>query len=386
MRRSQTADAEGVASLVSRSTACAIDLYHALATTPGNLCFSPYSVSVASGMAYAGARGETARQMEVVLHLREGTDDHRAFGAIEAMLAEISERGAAKLYSANSLWPQRRHRFLRTYRKLLAESYGIEEHAVDYRGNPEEARADINRWVLDHTVGRIADIIPQPLSPLTTLILVNALYLKAQWEHQFPRYATDREPFHTADGRQVRVDMMRQAQTFPYTEADGLQALELAYSEQDLVMLVFLPRKADGLAQLESRLTTELLGQVTDQFVSTRVEVFLPRFRVRTRLRLSETMRRLGMVDAFAQDRADFSGMDGTRDFAIAEAFHGAFVEVNEEGTEASAATAFRAILGRVVPPPPMSPVFRADHPFIYLIRQRSTGTILFMGRVEAPK
>jgi serpin B len=313
-------------------------------------------------------------------------DFHPAFAALEARLREVGEQGAVQLSIANRLWPHRRYTFLVDYLALLQQFYGAQVTPVDY-GDEEAARRTINAWVEEQTRHKIRDLIPPGiLTDLTRLVLANAIYFKGSWSSPFQVSLTSEAQFRVTPDTQVQVAMMAKQSEFGYLELSGLQVLELPYAGDDLSMIVLLPREQDqargqdALAQLEDALTAQNLELWTGKLAKTEVQVFLPRFEVTFPVRLDRALGSLGMVHAFSR-RADFSGMDGTRLLYIDQVVHKAFVVVNEEGTEAAAATAVIMVLGM---PPPV-PVFRADHPFLFLIREKRTGSILFLGRVANP-
>lgn len=369
-----------VEALVAGNTAFAIDLYHQLRAAEGNLFFSPYSISIALAMTYAGARGNTEAQMAQVLHFELGQDAlHPAFADLEAHLAQIQAKGDIALHVANSLWPQAGYTFLAVFLELCQRCYGVTITPVDYASDQEAARQLINAWVEEKTNDKIKDLLKPPhVTPLTTLILVNAIYFKGNWAHQFDPEDTDDGPFYLATGDTVSVPLMSQKARFGYQATKDLQVLELPYVGEDLSMLVLLPQERDGLPALEAALTVENLALWTQDLHATEVQVLLPRYKLSGQFDLGGTLEAMGMVDAF--DEADFSGMTGQRDLFISAVVHKAFVDVNEEGTEAAAATA--VVMGRGFSP---SPVFRADHPFLFLIRENSTGSVLFLGRVVDP-
>lgn len=254
---------------------------------------------------------------------------------------------------------------------------------VDFVSQTERTRRTINEWVERQTNDRIRDLLPSgSLSNLTRLVLTNAVYFKGQWEHAFPTEATRDAPFHVSASRKVDVPLMYQEERFLYGKTDDLQMLEMSYIGEHLSMLILLPREKDGLPDLEQRLTAEHVVQLTSGMRKQNVHVHLPRFRLTEKLTLKSVLSALGMPSAFEPDRADFSAMNGDRDLFISAAIHQAFVEVNEEGTEAAAATG--AIVG--ITSAPLEPeVFRADRPFVFLIRDHRSGSILFLGRVADP-
>lgn len=366
--------------VVQANTTFALDLYAELKGVEGNLFFSPYSISTALAMTHAGARGNTAREMAETLHFTVSPEQlHRGFASLQTELASIQEQGYIQLRVANSLWPQIEHAFLESYLSLVKETYGALVAPVDF-GYPEAASEKINTWVEGETAAKIRDLVPPSLlGPLTVLVLVNAIYFKGDWACQFdPDYTRD-APFWRTSSESVEVPMMEQRSRFGYWEDESLQVLDLPYTGDSLSMTVLLPRRPDGLAELEGALTAENLDRWTDKLREREVLVHLPRLKMSRGFRLEGVLKSMGMTDAFGA--ADFSGMDGTRSLAISTVIHKAYIDLNEEGTEAAAATAVVALRG-VAPPPP---TFRADHPFLLMIRENATGSILFLGRVANP-
>lgn len=382
----QEKDYSNVEALVRGNTEFALDLYQKLRTVEGNLFFSPYSISTALAMTYAGARGNTEAQMSETLHFTLGQKYlHPAFASLEAKLKIVQQKGHIQLKVANSLWPQVRYPFLEEFLALTKEYYGVLITPVDYR-KPEAAREIINAWVEEKTQGKIGELIPSGvLDPLTRLVLTNAIYFKGNWASQFDKTLTANAPFWVTPAEAVKVPMMAQKSEFRYAENDTLQILELPYVGNDLSLIVLLPKKVDGLTELEDKLTVETLREWTSSLWRREVQVFLPRFRLGCRYELSKTLKAMGMTDAFDSGKADFSGMDGRVHWLyIFKVFHNAFIDVNEEGAEATAATAvIIKARSRRMPTPPET--FRADHPFIFLVRENSTGSILFLGRVVNP-
>ncbi len=366
------------------NTAFALDLFQQLKADKGNLFFSPYSISVALAMTYGGARGHTAAEMEKALHFTLGAQGtHPAFAALNARLAAIQQRGNVQLCIANSLWPQKEYPFLPGYVALMKKYYGVASTPVDYARAVEAARKLINGWVEDKTQRRIQNLIgPGMLDPLTRLVLVNAIYFKGNWASQFKAEHTRDTPFYAAPDKPVTVRMMVQTRQYKYAEIEDLQIVELPYAGNELVMRVLLPGANTPLSAVEDRLTPERLKQWQDRLVTKEVCVCLPKFKITWgAVALNQALQNLGMRDAFNL-AADFSGMDGTHNLYLSQVLHKAFVEVNEEGTEAAAATAITMLEKSVA----RSIVFRADRPFLFLIREQKTGSILFMGRVAAPQ
>jgi serpin B len=280
--------------------------------------------------------------------------------------------------------------FIRT----LQRHYGVGVGKVDFRGAPEKARQIINGWVEQQTRGTIKELLPPGiLSRQTALVLVNAVYFKGMWVLQFGKEATHVEPFHLDHGAEVQVPLMHRHTTIRYLKGAGYQAVDLDYSGGDLSMLVLLPDKHDGLEDLETRFSARMVEECVEQMGIRGVELFLPRFKITWgTVEIRDQLRALGMTLAFDRSRADFSGINGhepseEESLFISAVFHKAFVDVNEEGTEAAAATsAMMDLLSARRPPnPPPVAIFRADHPFVFAIRDRRSGAILFLGRMSNP-
>lgn len=360
----------------------AFDLYQKLAAqNDGNLFFSPYSISSALAMTYGGARGNTAEQMNNVLHFGGPNVTHPAFPHLRNTLADIEKKGGVQLSVANALWPQQDYSFRDEFLDLTKKQYGSEVRPVDYTSDTEGARRLINSWVEDQTKDKIKDLIGEGvLDSLTRLVLVNAIYFKGDWASPFDAEATHDAPFHLTEEKSVQVPMMSQKADFAFAETDDFEALELAYEGDDLSMLILLPSNGNTLGSLEQKLSPDTLSGLP--FRKQELVVNLPKFKLESSFDLGGTLQQMGMKDAFS-GAADFSGMDGTRELFISAVLHKAFVEVNEEGTEAAAATAVVMKL-RSVPAPPRQ--FTADRPFLFCIRENTTGTILFIGRVMNPE
>ena len=373
--------------VVAGNTEFAVDLYGKLRAHEGNVFFSPYSISTALAMTCGGARGETENQMAQTLHFNLPPDKlHPAFAAMEANLNAAQQKGQVKLAVANSLWPQVGYAFLPDYLALCLKNYRTSIIPVDYKGHTEAARKTINDWVEARTNRKIVELLkPGVLNSSTRLVLVNAIYFKGQWVSQFVTNFTENQPFHVSSDKTIDATLMRQTHPFFYAEFPGLQVLELPYVGNDLSMIVLLPREVNGLAKLEAGMTAENLTAWTANLESQEVQVFLPKFKSTSEFSLSGTLATLGMTNAFIYGQADFSGMDGRKDLFIGDVIHKAFVEVNEGGTEAAAATAVVMLAGAAPSNPQSITLFRADHPFLFLIRDNHNGSILFLGRVVDP-
>jgi serpin B len=367
---------------VRGNTQFALDLYHKLAAeAEGNLFYSPYSISTALAMTFAGARGRTAAQMARALRFELDAERlHPAFGRLQDRLGDVQKQGHVQLSVANALWPMEGYPFLQAFLELTARCYGARTRPVDYR-QAEAARHTINAWVEERTANKIQEVIPPGLlNELTRLVLVNAIYFKGDWEHPFDPSSTQDVAFWVTPERQVQAPTMTQKREFAYAEFDDLQAMELPYAGGDLSMVVLLPRERDGLAGLEAHLNPQTLDRWIEKMRHCEVRVYLPRFEATYFVRLDAVLRSLGMVDAF--EDADLSGIDGSKELYLSAVLHKAYVATDEHGTEAAAAT---AVLVQALSMPAPVPEFRADHPFLYLIRERSTGSVLFVGRVVNP-
>lgn len=373
--------------LVNGNTAFAFDLYHALREkSGGNLFYSPYSISIALAMTYAGARGETEKEMAQVLHFTLPQERlHPAFNSLDLTLAsrgKAAEGKGFRLHIVNALWGQRGYKFLPAFLDTLAQNYGAGMRVLDFALDPEAARKIINKWVSDHTEGRIQELIPPgTIDYLTRLVLTNAIYFKAAWAEPFKKELTKDDAFYLLDGSKVIVPMMRQVTNLGYTEGEGYQVVEMPYEGKELAMVVLLPAEGQ-FESFEKSLSAERLQSILEKISYRQVSLTFPRFRMESAFRLAQILKAMGMQTAFTPDRADFSGMDGTRNIYIGEVLHKAFVSVDEEGTEAAAATAVIAKITAL----PISPVeVTVNRPFIFLIRDLETGAILFVGRVLNP-
>ncbi|MBP7936434.1 MAG: serpin family protein [Phycisphaerae bacterium] len=357
----------------------AFSLYAQLRSGTGNLFFSPYSISTALEMTYAGARGETAAQMAKTLELKLEPDrlHPAAHNLIEALNAG-GRKGDYELSVANALWGQKGYGFLPDFLDLTQRNYGAGLREVDF-SNARSALRTINTWVEKETRKKIKDLIkPDMITPNTVLVLTNAIYFRGSWSLPFNNKHTQRQPFTLVDNTKVDALIMHRTGMFNYMKGDGLQVLELPYVGGRLSMIILLPNQVAGLPALEKSLSTENLQQWLAKLREKEVSVALPRFKTTSEFRLNDVLKAMGMTDAFS-GQADFSGMDGRKRLSISHAVHKAFVDVNEQGTEAAAAT---GVIMKASAPP----FFRADHPFVFLIRDIPSNSVLFIGRVMNPK
>jgi serpin B len=371
--------------LADGNNAFAYDLYASLQREEGNLFFSPYSISTALAMTYSGARGETAKQMAETLHFAlEPASLHPAFAALAKHLQEVQKKGDIALNIANALWIQQDFELLKQFLKIIETSYKANLFQVNFNRDWEKVRGNINTWIEKQTKGKIKDLLaPGVLSNLTRLVLTNAIYFKGNWASQFEKELTQDEPFWPTPDKNVMTPMMHQQNSFKYGENDFLQVLELPYAGEDLSMVILLPREKDGLVELEGKLKVEPLTSWMAESSFREVDVYLPKFKMTSQFNLSATLKAMGMKDAFSE-KADFSGMTSGPQLSISDVIHKAFVEVNEEGTEAAAATAVVVGVTAIMEPQPV-PAFRADHPFMFFIQDSHSGGILFLGRLMNP-
>ena len=378
--------------LVLGNSEFAFDFYHAVSGEDGNLFFSPHSLSTVLAMTYAGANGDTASQMASTLHFYLPQEDlHPAFNALDLTLVggelEDGDTQAPDIFQlsmTNSLWGQRDYPFLPAFLDILALNYGAGLRLVDFVSAPEAARQEINFWVEEQTQEKIKDLVPPgAINSLTTLVLANAVYFKADWQHPFSPDLTQPGEFYPLEGAPIQTPMMALSQAMPlaYSEGPGYQAVELPYVGDRITMLVLVPDQGK-FTKFEAGLVGSQIIALEEGLVPTRMKLSMPKFSFESGYSIADTLAGIGMVDAFDARAADFSGMDGTRSLFISDVFHKAFVAVDEKGTEAAAATA--VIMGKTALMQPELELI-IDRPFIFLIRDKVTGAILFMGRVSSP-
>src|ERR1017187_9286768 len=377
------------AAVVEGNNAFAVALYGQLRSQDGNLFFSPESVSTALAMTYAGARGDTASEMAKTLHFT--LPPERLHPAMGALLSNLNAaHNGYQLRVADALWAQRDYVFRDDFLKLTKSDYGAGFNQVDFKGATEEERLTINQWIEQKTDNKIKELLqPGVLDSLTKMVLTNAIYFKGDWRTPFHKAYTEDDDFHLSPARNVKAPLMHLREGFDYFDGGTFQALAIPYESGDLSMIVFLPKDIGGLPALEESLTASHMKQWLDQLQWVpEVILTLPKFQMTRQFKLQDTLGAMGMPRAFDASAADFSGMTGNRELFISAVIHKAFIDVNEKGTEAAAATAVVKEKATAMPPrfkQPPPPVFRADHPFVFLIRDNRSGGILFMGRVTDP-
>lgn len=379
--------------VVEGNNAFALDLYQKLRAQPGNLFFSPFSISSALAMTSAGASGQTESEMTNTLHLNLPPEKlHPAFQALIARIDRIQRWNRIILKCANSLWCQKDHPFVPGFLKVVHENYSAEARLVDFMHSPGSVADKINDWVNFKTDHKISSAIgPDTLDSTTKMVLGDAIYFKGKWLHQFKEKDTRPEPFHVTTNETVTVPMMHQRGEFKYVMSEdyAVQMLELPYSGQDLSMVILMPSPMEYMLDaehndvfdLEQKLTSDNLHAwltKLDHANPHKTSLGLPRFTTEGSFNLVNELKALGMTSAF-DDRADFSGMDGTTNLFLSDVIHKTFVKVDEAGTEAAAVSLV------VVKTKGMDEKFYVDRPFIFLIRDNGSGSILFLGRIIDP-
>lgn len=378
---------EDQTAVVDGTNQFATDLYQVINDRDGNLLFSPLSISMALSMTYGGARGATAEQMASILHLPQDRDTHAIMNWLDQELEsrangpEGKRNSGFELSIANSIWGQIDFPFLSEYIDLLAANYGAGMRVTDFVNQPEPSRLAINRWVSNETHKKIPELFSKGMiSSDTRMVLANAVYFNAPWKNEFKKSETQTLPFTLLDGSQVNTEMMHAKRDFGYNEGQGFRAVSLPYRGDEVAMMIILPDEGT-FQSFDQGLNAEQISMIVDGMSQIEVNLTLPRFQFDTELDLGDSLPSLGMVDAFDSHLADFSGMDGARDLFISDAIHKAYIDVNEEGTEAAAATGIVIKLTSL----PIENVVLVDRPFIFAIYDKVTGSILFLGRVVNP-
>ena len=388
LHRPEQAERTSLPGVVQANDAFAVDLYHRLRSEPGNILISPACLTAGLGLLRAGARGETATQLDHLLHRSVILPDRPLAALIQDLNADGQDL-SFQIRLANAVWVPRNYALLDDYRAALRGIFAIDDdRRVDFDGHPDGAARAINAWVSKRTAGKIAGAIrPEGVAAPTKLVLTSALYFRGNWGEGFYRPATKDEPFHVTRTRSVSVPMMHQ---HPYTQAHGyldggsFHVVSLSCGQGAFAMDVLLPKEIDGLGDLEATLTPEMLAALWPKLKRPDdYEISLPRFRVQSSRAMEPVLKELGLSRAFVRERADFSGINGKpADLFATAVTHETFVDVNEEGIEAAAFTGVIGADAFGVDPPP---VIRADHPFLYLLRDTRSGCIVFLGRVVEP-
>jgi len=374
---------EGIQEVIKANNEFAFDLYSELGKSEsGNIFYSPYSISAALAMTYEGAKDQTAKEMKSVFHFPESNILRPNFAAIYNDINKENDK--YELKTGNALWVQKDYPFLEDYMSRAERYYGGKAVNVDFVNETEKTRQTINSFIEAQTKNKIKDLIPAGfLNPLTRLVLTNAIYFKGTWTWQFDESKTQEQDFKITSDNVVQTPMMRmnpEKTRFNYAQLDDLQILELPYKGAKISMLILLPK--DNLKSIEKNLTLEKLNEYKSEMEETKLDsIMIPKFEFDTKYFMKETLADLGMPTAFIE-AADFSGMTGMRDLFIDFVIHQAYVKVDEEGTEAAAATAVGMKLTAM---PEQTNDFIADHPFVFMIQDKTNDNILFLGRVVDP-
>jgi len=369
--------------VASANSQFASDLYAKLNNNKDNIFFSPFSISSAMAMVYEGAKGETANEIGSVMHFPQ--DNALLRNSFASLYSDINAKGKPyALSTANALWAEKTHSFLASYKNTIQQYYSGDTTNLDFIGNAEGSRQTINNWVAGKTNNKITNLIGEgSITPLTRLILTNAIYFKGTWESQFDAKDTKPEDFTVSPGNKTKVQMMSMpGEHFDYAENNDLQAIELPYKGGDLSMVILLP-KGNNLSSAEKYINPKNFSDLMAKLQYNKVNLYIPKFKLETQYQLADTLLQMGMPTAFSTN-ADFSGMDGQKDLFISFVIHKAYIDVDELGTEAAAATGI-GMATSAAPVPEKIFVFRADHPFIFAIKENSTGNILFLGNVINP-
>jgi serpin B len=379
-----------LAQVAQDNNAFAIELYGQLRHQSGNLFFSPESISAVLAMTYAGARGDTAAEMAKILHFTLPPERlHSAMGAL------LRDRNAAhdgyQSKEADALWVQTGYALLPEFLKLNEDSYSAGLKQLDFKSATEASRQTINQWVEQQTGNKIRELLqPGNVNSDTRLVLTNAIYFNANWAMPFKKENTKDEDFRVSATQTIKTPLMHMSKSFKYCDGGSFQALEIPYWQSNLSMIVLLPKDTDGLSALERSLTPFTIRQILPRLSpAATVALTLPKFTMEVQFKLADMLTAMGMKEAFDWKKANFSGiasretMQRDGNLFIGAVIHKADVDVNEEGTEAAAATGIAVRGAALRSPPPI--IFRSDHPFMFLIRDNRSGSILFLGRVTDP-
>jgi serpin B len=388
-------DRESLIAVVEGNNRFAFDLFHQLGQKPGNTFFSPYSISTGLAMTYAGARGNTAKELSRALHFTLDNEKlHSAFGELIRKVNGADNKQTCELSVANSLWANKTDLSLdANFLRFTQSDYQADFQLVDFVNDAAGARQSINGWVEDKTKNKIVDLIPDGLIEKDTrLMLVNAIYFKGHWAEAFPLVTTKPDNFTIPGTPAFKVPMMNHALSAPYMENTEFQLAQFMYKDNDISMVVILPKKKDGLPEVEKKLSAKALSQALGLLRDSMLRVTMPKFKITQQFSLGGELKQMGIHDAFLPGIADFSGMETKLrrkedSLYVYEILHKAFVEVDEKGTEAAAATSVDVVRPIGADPDPAPVIrFHADHPFLFLLRHNATGSILFLGRMSDPR
>jgi len=388
----QMVDTEGgMTELVARSNLqFTLDMYRKMSATSGgdNIFFSPFSISTVLAMTQLGSRGNTLQQMRNVMHLSAIPSDNELAKAYSSILSTLQFKDKnVTLNTANRMYVQNAFSILDEFKQKIVDHFKSDVSSVNFQSDAEQTRNDINNWVLEMTNNKIKDLLPEGvLDALTRVVLINAVYFKGDWLKQFKQSSTNPQPFQLNSNRQVTVQMMKMKSKFYYAENKkyDCKVLEMPYVGDRLSMFIVLPNQIEGLVDLESKLSVEAMETLASYMDETTVQVQFPKFKLEESYSMNDLLISLGMEDLFSIDRADLSGITGDNSLYVSSVVHKAFVEVNEQGSEAAAATG--AVMNLRSMPAYSNARFVADRPFIFFIRDQTTGLVLFMGSLRQPE
>jgi serpin B len=371
---------------VDSSNEFTFEMFKELIEKNENIFFSPYSISTALGMAYEGARGQTATEMANVLDFPD--DQQTRWEMMKSVQSSLNKDDTSyELSTANAYWLTEDGKLKSEYKNAIEDYYLASGQQLDFAGDPKGAVDTINNWVEKETNEKIKDILSSDdIDALTYLILTNAIYFKSDWKYQFDTEATEPKDFTLANNDVIEVDTMNmcdESKKLNYAGNSVVQILQLPYKDEELSMFILLPKEND-ISTLEAKLDANYFSNLKDKMSSEWIDLYLPKFKMELKFKLKEKLYKMGMPTAFSTG-ADFSGITSDADLYIDQVIHQSFVEVDEEGTEAAAATAVVVQTTSIGSPTPKPITFRADHPFIFLIQHKDSGQILFMGKVENP-
>lgn len=378
--------------LTTHNNEFAFNLYKELADVKSNIFFSPYSISSAFAMVYNGAREETQKEMGEVLKFNNSADNlNESFSLLNRYFLKTSSDVTSDfhLYIANSLWLQNGTQILPQFLDQMAKYYKVAIHRVDFLRQKETARREINQFVKEKTMGKIVDLLsPKDIDESTKMVLVSSIYMKAKWRNLFDSNLTKMMPFFVDSEKTITASLMNQTGFYPYFKSDNFAAVSLPYIHPnenlpDLSFLIILPKENFGLGEIQKKLDTEYLKNILSSFEDEEINIFLPKFTFTKSFSLKDVLIKMGMVTAF-NSQANFEGINGQRDLQIGQVAHKAFISVNESGTESSAATSISINMKSMLQP--KEPIiFRVDHPFLFIIYEKMTGSVLFCGHVVNP-
>lgn len=369
-------------SVVEFNNAFAFDIYKKICANDQNRLCSPYSISGALAMTYAGAAGKTQQQMSAVLHFPENNNSFYEKYLFYNESIDLINGEETNLFSANSIWAQKDFSFKNEYFAVLDKYFKSKPYTVDFIKEPENSRKEINSWVEDKTVNKISELIkPGLISDVTRLVLVNSIYFKAPWLHQFDEKLNKTDHFYTGLNNSVLTTFMSNENNYKYYSDNDFSAIEVPYRNGKISMLLILPKKTSYFDTLKQSMGVNWYNQLLTKMTTKKVRFLIPKFKITSEFELSKELKEMGMTDAFS-DAADFSLMNGKKNLKISEVVHKTFINIDEAGTEAAAAT---AVIMRIKSAPVDVVEFRADHPFMFIIKENSTKSILFAGNLYDP-